>query len=129
MRYMLDTDTCSFIIKAVPEAVAKARLHSGQWCISSVVYQELMAGLLGAKSKRLETGFQLFLSTVPVLEFSMSDALVAAEFQVENQKRSHNIGVADNQIAGHAASAGLTLVSSNRRHFKPMLGLTLESWA
>lgn len=128
MRYMLDTDTCSFIIKQVPAAVQKARELKGDWCISSVVYQELMSGLLSTKSRRMEEGYQLFLSKVEVLEFSMSDAVVAAELLVENRKRGHNIGFADNQIAGHAISAQLTLVTNNNRHFGPILGLAVANW-
>ncbi len=128
MRYMLDSDTCSFIIKQVPSVVRKAREFKGEWCISSVVYQELMSGLLVTNSKRMEDGYQLFLSSVEVLEFSMSDALVAAELLVENRKRGHNIGMADNQIAGHAASANLTLVTNNTKHFAPMLGVHVTNW-
>jgi tRNA(fMet)-specific endonuclease VapC len=128
MKYMLDTETCCFIIKGVPSAVSKARELEGQWCISTVVYQELMAGLLNVPTKRIETGLQLFLRTARVLEYSMSDALVAAELMVANNKNGHDIGVIDSQVAGHAASAGLTLVSGNSNHFKPMLGVTTESW-
>ena len=129
MKYMLDTDTCSFIIKGVPSAVERAREFEGEWCISTIVYQELMAGLLTVRTKRMESGLQLFLRTASVLEYSMSDALVAAELMVANNKNGHDIGLIDSQIAGHAASAGLTLVSGNTKHFEPMLGLTLESWA
>ena len=129
MKYMLDTDTCCFIIKGVPSAVERTREFEGDWCISTIVYQELMAGLLNVRTKRMESGIQLFLRTVRVLEYSMSDALVAAELMVANNKNGHDIGLIDSQIAGHAASAGLTLVSGNTKHFEPMLGLTLESWA
>lgn len=128
MKYMLDTDTCSFIIKGVPSVVERARELEGEWCISTIVYQELMAGLLAVGSKRIETGVQLFLRTARILEYGMSDALVAAELMVANHRKGHNVGAIDGQIAGHAASAGLTLVSGNTAHFEPMLGLTLESW-
>ena len=128
MKYMLDTDTCSFIIKGVPSAVERAREFEGEWCISTIVYQELMGGLLSIGSRRIEAGFQHFLRTARVLEYSMSDALVAAELMVANNKNGHDIGIVDSQIAGHAASAGLILVSSNSKHFEPMLGLTVESW-
>lgn len=128
MKYMLDTDTCCFIIKGVPSVAERARELEGEWCISTIVYQELMAGLLKVQSGRIESGFQLFLRTARVLDYAMSDALVAAELMVANNLERQDIGFVDVQIAGHAASADLILVSSNRKRFEPMLGLTLESW-
>lgn len=128
MKYMLDTDTCSFIIKKVPRPQFEFSKNLDECCISSVVYQELMVGLIGAKGTRHEESFMEFLQLIRVMPFSQADALTAADLFVANKKAGHNIGRFDNQIAGHAASAGLTLVSGNRKHFEPMLGLTVESW-
>lgn len=128
MKYMLDTDTCSYIIKRVPRAQSEFSKYWDECCISSVVYQELMVGLIGAKGTRHEESFVEFMQLIRVMPFSQADALTAADFYVANTKTGHNIGRFDNQIAGHAASAGLILVSGNRKHFKPMLGLSVESW-
>ncbi|MEN9716007.1 MAG: hypothetical protein RJA35_1474 [Actinomycetota bacterium] len=128
MQFMLDTDTCSFIIKKVPSALAAALKHKGDWCISSVVYEELAFGLIASRGTRLEPGYEAFLRTVPVVEFTKSDALASADIRAHNFKRGHNIGLADNQIAGHAANTGLVLVSNNLKHLKPINGLEVVSW-
>jgi tRNA(fMet)-specific endonuclease VapC len=125
---MLDTDTCSLAVRGVETISEKLYAHRGNWCISAIVYQELATGLLSARGTRLESGYERFLRTVEVLEFGASDALTAADFMVANKRVGHNIGLSDNQIAGHAANAGLTLVTNNLKHFSPMRGLSVVSW-
>jgi tRNA(fMet)-specific endonuclease VapC len=129
MEFMLDTDTASFIIKKHDGVVEKARTHSGTWCVSSVVYQELMIGLLSSKGTKLEADWSDFLKLVDVLPFTQADAIVAAELQVSAKQTGLNIGLADIQIAAHAASAGLTLVTNNASHFTRLAGVHNITWA
>lgn len=128
MKYMLDTDTASHFIKQNPKVVSKAKANLGDWCVSAIVYQELMSGLLSFKGTKYEEAFAAFLRAVDVVPFSQSDALVAAELALANKKAGLNIGVHDSQIAGHAANAGLTLVTNNTKHFAPMLGVHVTNW-
>jgi len=128
MQFMLDTDTCSDIIKCIPAVTEKANRNRGLWCVSVIVYQELVAGLIGSKGTRHEHAYEWFLRTVEVIDFSKADALAAADIGEANKRKGHNIGFADNQIAGHAASCGLTLVTNNLKHFKPIRGLNVVSW-
>lgn len=128
MEFMLDTDTASFIIKKIDAVVEKAQKCAGSWCISSVVYQELMTGLLSSKGTRHEEDWSDFLRFVDVLPFTQADAMVAAELQVSAKRAGLNIGLADIQIAAHAASAGLTLVTNNGSHFDGLAGVHNISW-
>ena len=128
MEFMLDTDTASFIIKKIDAVVEKAQKCAGSWCISSVVYQELMTGLLSSKGTRHEEDWSDFLRFVDVLPFTQTDAMVAAELQVSAKRAGLNIGLADIQIAAHAASAGLTLVTNNASHFDGLAGVHNISW-
>ena len=128
MEYMLDTDTCSYIIKKVPEVLQAFSNHLETCCISSVVYQELMVGLVGVRGTKHEEAYVEFMRLIKVIPFSQTDALAAADFMVSNKKMGHNIGVIDNQIAGQAANSGLTLVTNNTNHFAPMAGLEITSW-
>jgi tRNA(fMet)-specific endonuclease VapC len=128
MEYMLDTDTASFIIKKNFAVVEEAQKYAGSWCISSVVYQELMTGLLSSKGTRLEEDWSDFLRFVDVLPFTQADAMVAAELQVSAKKAGLNVGLADIQIAAHAASAGLTLVTNNSNHFDGFAGVHNITW-
>jgi len=128
MEFMLDTDTASFIIKNHPQVVAMAEKHNGEWCISSIVYQELFAGLLALKSAKHEESFSNFLRLAEVVSFTMADAMAAAEIRRDLKQSGLNIGHMDEQIAGHAANSGLTLVSGNQKHFSTIKGLSLASW-
>jgi tRNA(fMet)-specific endonuclease VapC len=128
MQYMLDTDTASHFIKQNPKVVEKAKRFLGEWCISSIVYQELMSGLLSFKGTKYEEAFAAFLRVVDVVPFTKTDALVAAELAHSNKAAGHNIGFHDAQIAAHAASANLTLVTNNTKHFAPMLGVHVTNW-
>jgi tRNA(fMet)-specific endonuclease VapC len=128
MEFMLDTDTASFIIKKYDAVVETARKYAGSWCVSSVVYQELMTGLLSSKGTRLEEDWSDFLRFVDVLPFTQADAMVAAELQVSAKQAGLNIGLADIQIAAHSASAGLTLVTNNASHFNRLAGVRNISW-
>ena len=46
MRFLLDADTVSDVIKCWPSALALANEYKGEWAISSIVYQELTLGLI-----------------------------------------------------------------------------------
>jgi len=126
---MLDTDTCSLAIKGNPKVLLKMDEASGEWCISSVTLQELAMWMLDSKGSRHEMAVEQFIRAVEVLDFTSSDALATADIATSNKRNGHNIGHADNQIAAHAANCGLTLVTHNLKHFKPIAGLSSESWA
>ena len=128
INYMLDADTSSYIIKGRPNVTELAALRRGSWCISAIVYQELMAGLVGSKGTRLESAYERFLRNVEVMPFTIDDAMVAAEVSVDLRRKGINIGHRDEQIAAHAMSTDLTLVTNNLKHFKPIAGLNSETW-
>lgn len=129
MRYLLDTDTCSLAIKGNPNVLLKMQQARGDWCISAVTFQELAMWLLDSKGARHEASVEQFIRMVEVIDFTSSDALATAEISTANKRNGHNIGHADNQIAAHAANCGLTLVTNNLKHFKPIAGLSSETWA
>ena len=53
--YMLDTDTCSYIIRERPIGVLEhyRKLAMAQTCISSANYAELLYGVARSSSKRI----------------------------------------------------------------------------
>jgi tRNA(fMet)-specific endonuclease VapC len=128
MKYMLDTDIASYLVKKLPRVVERANASLGEWCVSSIVYQELMMGLLSTKSQAMELGYERFLRGVQVVEFGQGAAMAAAELHNHNLSVGHNIGDRDNLIAGHAAFLGLTLVTNNLKHFRAISGLQVETW-
>jgi len=128
VKYLLDTDICSLAIKGDQNVLRKMAETKGDWCISAVSLQELAVWLLGGKGSRYEVAVEKFIRSAEVLDFTASDALAAADLYVVNRNNGHNIGVVDNQLAGQAANCDLTLVTNNLKHFRPIPGLSSESW-
>jgi len=129
LKYMLDTDICSYLILGREDVIEHALKNVGAWCISAIVYQELFAGLLLMKGTRREAALAEFLKAVQVMDFNKQDALTAADFKASLTKRGKTISTTDVQIAAQAANAGLTLVTNNLKHFGRIAGVSIENWA
>jgi tRNA(fMet)-specific endonuclease VapC len=130
-RYMLDTDTCSYIMKRSSQTVVK-RLRAvpvTDVCISVITKSELLYGV-EVSPRRLQdaTALQAFLPHVEVLEFSDDAATHYAQIRADLKKRGRMIGANDLFIAAHARSLGLRLVTNNTAEFGRVEGMTLENW-
>jgi tRNA(fMet)-specific endonuclease VapC len=55
-------------------------------------------------------------------------ATAYGEIRAALKARGEMIGGNDLWIAAHAKSAGLTVVTNNKREFKRVLGLKLQNW-
>jgi len=130
-RYMLDTDTCSYIMKRSSQAVIK-RLRAvpvTDVCISVITKSELLYGVeVSPRRTQDATALQAFLPHVEVLEFQDDDATHYAEIRADLKKRGRMIGANDLFIAAHARSRGLSLVTNNTAEFGRVKGLALENW-
>jgi tRNA(fMet)-specific endonuclease VapC len=130
-RFMLDTDTCSYIMKRSHPLVLK-RLQSvpvDDVCMSVVTKAELLYGV-EVSPRRAQDGAALaaFLPYVPSLEFDEDGALHYAEIRADLKRRGAMIGANDLFIAAHARALGLTLVTNNTAEFDRVPGLRLENW-
>ena len=130
-RYMLDTDTCSYIMKRSNQAVVK-RLRAvpvADVCISVVTKSELLYGVeVSPRQVQDATALQAFLPHVEVLEFPDAAATHYAQIRADLRRRGQMIGANDLFIAAHARSLGLRLVTNNTGEFGRVKGLTLENW-
>jgi len=130
-RYMLDTDTCSYIMKRSNQAVVK-RLRTipvTDVCMSVITKSELLYGVeVSPRRAQDATALQAFLPHVEVLEFPDDAAIHYAQIRAELKKRGQMIGANDLFIAAHARSLGLRLVTNNTAEFGRVDGLTLENW-
>ena len=130
-RMMLDTNICIYIIKQKPLSV-KQKFESfdiGELCISSITVAELMYGVY--KSQQLERNLQAlerFLMPFEVLEFDFSAAAAYGKIRAALEKKGQVIGGLDMQIAGHAISLDMTVVTNNIKEFERVDGLMLENW-
>jgi tRNA(fMet)-specific endonuclease VapC len=130
-RYMLDTDTCSYIMKRSNQTVVK-RLRAVpvmDVCISVITKSELLYGVeVSPRRMQDATALQAFLPHVEVREFPDDAAAHYAQIRADLKKRGQMIGANDLFIAAHARSLGLRLVTNNTAEFGRVKGLTLENW-
>ncbi|MBZ5521439.1 MAG: type II toxin-antitoxin system VapC family toxin [Acidobacteriia bacterium] len=130
-RYMLDTDTCSYIMKRTNTAVLKRlqKVPVSDVCISVITKSELLFGVeVSPRRQRDQAALDSFLGYVEVLDFPDGASLHYAEIRADLKKRGTMIGANDLFIAAHASSQGLTLVTNNTREFGRIRNLTIENW-
>jgi tRNA(fMet)-specific endonuclease VapC len=131
-RYMLDTDTCSFIIKRTNEKITRRlrRIPIDDLCVSVVTKAELLYGVdISSRQKVDEAAVTAFLQHVTVLDFPDSAAHDYAAIRGHLKRKGTMIGANDLFIAAHARCLGLTLVTSNLDEFRRVPHLKIESWA
>lgn len=131
-RFMLGTDTCSYIMKRSHALVLK-RLQSvpvDDVCMSVITRAELLYGVeLSPRRGHDAAALAAFLPYVEAVEFDESAALHYAEIRAGLKLRGAMSGANDLFIAAHARALGLTLVTNNTAEFERVPDLKLENWA
>jgi tRNA(fMet)-specific endonuclease VapC len=130
-RYMLDTGTCSYIMKRSNDAVLKRlqKVPVSDVCISVVTKSELLFGVeVSPRRRQDETALNAFLGYVEVLNLPDVASLHHAQIRAALKALGTMIGANDLFIAAHARSLGLTLVTNNAREFERVPKLAIENW-
>jgi tRNA(fMet)-specific endonuclease VapC len=130
-RYMLDTDTCSYIMKRSNDAVLKRlqRVPVSEVCISVITKSELLFGVeVSPRRQQDESALSAFLRYVDVLDFPDGASLHYANIRANLKTSCTMIGANDLFIAAHSRSLGLTLVTNNTREFGRVPKLKIENW-
>ena len=130
LEYMLDTDTCIYVLKNRPPGLRERfnRLAE-QLCISTITLAELSYGT--EKSSRRDEnrrGVDGFAARLDVLPFSAEAALHYGQVRAELERSGRPAGAHDMLIGAHARSAGLIIVTNNVREFERIPGLRVENW-
>ncbi len=130
-RYMLDTDTCSYIMKRSHAEVIR-RLQAvpvTDVCMSVVTKAELLYGVeMSPRRDQDDAALAAFLPYVEALDFPDAATVHYAEIRADLKKRSAMIGANDLFIAAHARALSLRLVTNNTAEFERVRGLALENW-
>jgi tRNA(fMet)-specific endonuclease VapC len=130
-RFMLDTDTCSYIMKRSHPLVLK-RLQAiavGDVCMTVVTKAELLYGVeVSPRRAHDAAALAAFLPYVDTVPFDEDPAAHYAEIRADLTRRGTLIGANDLFIAAHARALGLTLVTNNTAEFERVDGLKLENW-
>lgn len=130
MTYLLDTDTCSYIIKN-PEGVRRRfeKLHAGDIGISSITWAELNSWVMeSSKPDQRILSLQKMFAPIQILPFTQTDAGFHGDIRKQLKTRGVLIGSLDLLIAAHAFSRGLIVVTNNTEHFGRISGLKMENW-
>jgi tRNA(fMet)-specific endonuclease VapC len=130
-RYMLDTDTCSYIMKRSHAAVLKklAKVPISDVCISVITKSELLYGVeVSPKRRQDEAAVDGLLRYVEVLDFPDEASPHYAKIRADLKSRGTMIGANDLLIAAHARSLGLTLITNNTREFRRVRNLSIDNW-
>jgi len=131
IRFLLDTNTCIYIIKRRPQQVL-ARLQAldiSTVGISSITLSELEYGV--AKSSRPGQNMLALAQFVAPLEILPYDDVAAAkcgETRAHLERQGMPIGPLDTLIAAHALALGSTLVTNNVSEFSRVPELGVEDW-
>ncbi|BAZ08009.1 type II toxin-antitoxin system tRNA(fMet)-specific endonuclease VapC [Calothrix sp. NIES-3974] len=131
MQFLLDTNTCIYIIKnKPPEVLAKFQtLDISDVGISSITVAELEYGVY--KSQRQEqnrAALSQFLIPLEILPFDTQSTQTYGRLRAELERQGIAIGSMDMLIASQAIALGLILVTNNLRELSRIPELVLENW-
>lgn len=131
VTYLLDTDTCSYIMRSRTGALWDRldQLPEQSASISVITLGELQFGAtLTPLASRIATQLGRLLRCLPVLPLSQDTGVHYARIRSDLRKMGTPIGPNDLWIAAHALTYQLTLVTNNTREFSRVKGLKLDSW-
>ena len=130
LRYMLDTNLCIRVLNTRPPALKdRFNAEAESLCISTVTMYELLYG--AEKSARPTENIKAvenFAARLDVLPWDNAAAAHSANIRAALERLGTPIGAYDLEIAGHARSRGLAVVTGNLREFKRVEGLRTEDW-
>lgn len=131
MKYLLDTNTCIYLLNGRHPELAKklASVSATEVGVSSVAWFELMFG--AAKSTQrseVEQRLRTFARQIEVVPLDAAASEAAAVVRAELEQAGKPIGSFDTLIAGHALARTATLVTHNIREFKRVRGLRTTDW-
>ena len=129
--YMLDTNTCIFVLKNRTEKLKRKFKAIRNICISSITYGELCYGIEnGAPLLKDDRWDQLasFTSRILIDPWDEEAARHYGHIRAHLKNEGTPIGNNDLLIAAHARSLDCILVTNNTKEFKRVPDLAIEDW-
>ena len=130
MKYLLDTDTCIFALRASGSLRERfGALDPASIAVSVVTLAELRySASCSARPEANHRAIDDFANGVPVLGLDEEAARTFGEIKARLRNRGALIDDLDLLIAATAHRYRLTLVTHNIQHFARIDGLQLEDW-
>lgn len=131
MPWLLDTNTCIYIIKQKPASVFEKfkTIAPGQVALSVITLAELEYG--ARKSAAVEKNLSaLHQFTIPfdILPFDYNATVEYGLIRADLEAKGTPIGPLDTLIAAHARSLNYILVTNNEKEFGRVNSLQVENW-
>lgn len=134
MRYVLDTNVVSLLMKGDPTAIARLKgVSRADVCMPQPVVAEIAYGIQRlSRSKRkdaLSSRFDLLKSEIRRVAWSdeVSEAFGGIKSGLE--RKGERIEDCDAAVAAHALAEGCVLVTANLKHLTRVPGLEVEDWS
>lgn len=127
--YMLDTDTCSYVLRTKSAKLRKKfESETGNIALSEIVLAELRFGADNHQNRageihELIDDFTAHLDIIPWAASSMY-----GKIRAYLQQNGTPIGNLDTLIAAHAIQQDLILVTNNSKHFRRVPDLKTDNW-
>jgi len=129
--YLLDTNTCIFLINNRPIRVLdrlKSALNESIY-VSSMTVAELQFGVYNSRSvEKNRISLAEFLAPFRILDFDGMDAEWYGKIRAHLKKLGKPVGPYDLLIAAQALAKNLVLVTDNIEEFRRIEGLNIEDW-
>ena len=130
-RYMLDTNTASYIIKGEP-AIIRERLLDvpmANVCVSAITEAELLRGVAKKpETKHLPIAVKEFLLRVEILPWDSDAADAYAQLRTACENEGKPLGAMDMLIAAHSVAVGAILITNDKAFYNVEHHLLLEDW-
>lgn len=130
IRYMLDTNMVSHIIRQNPEAISRllaVPIH--QLCISAITEAELRYGVAKRPNAvKLKKLVDEFLLRIDVLPFDSYIAQQYGRFKALVEQDGKSLSPLDMQIAAHAYAVNAILVTNDQAFKKISQLINTEDW-
>jgi tRNA(fMet)-specific endonuclease VapC len=129
-RYLLDTDTLSWLVRDPAGAVARHLAAAGEDAVatSPIVAGELRFGAGRSGSAALVARVEELLARLLVLPLDDRVARHYADVRGSLERAGTPIGPNDLWIAAHALAEERVVVTCNGREFRRVEGLGVEDW-
>lgn len=131
MRYMLDTNTASYVIKGHPVKVREYLLDvpMANVCLSAITEAELLRGVAKKpEAKRLPIAVKEFLLRVEILPWNSTAAKAYAGLRTACENEGKPLGTMDMLIAAHSKAEGTVLVTNDKAFYNVEHHLLLVDW-
>lgn len=134
MKYLLDTNTVSALMRSEERVLARLR-HTNRRdvCLAQPVVAEIAYGIARLpRSKRrtlLEERYELVAGTIARVEWTDAVSSAFGKIKATLEKRGVGIEDFDAAIAAHALAHECTLVTGNVKHLGNVPELAVEDWS